>query len=193
MGRSERTPTDTLKKVYDQLGQLLDRGDNTFIEEGPSIVKDALSDPAFLEGIETESAVNSYTRAKVLGAPGEHIIRFMEWPPEYTLMPHEHNGRPCFEVLVEGTLVLTDMELIPVSDDRYELKPRAVTVCHEGDAGVIDPRNGNDVHAVYSPERTRSLHIYPDDKYYAYGYVPENPNDPHSDYYLRERFELDTK
>lgn len=113
----------------------------------------------------------------------------MEWPPEYTLMPHEHHGRPCFEVLVEGTLVLTDMHATRVDENRYELHPGGVTVCTAGDAGVVDPRQGDDIHAVYSPERARSLHFYPDDAHYSYGYVLDDETDT----YHRERFELDTE
>lgn len=185
-------PNGEVEAVYDRLGDLLDRGDDAFVEDGPGIVQDALSDPGFLDGVETIPAVDSYTRAKVVGGPGNHVIRYMEWPPEYSLMPHEHHGRPCFEVLVEGTLVLTDMTPVEVEDGRYEMEPGDVTVCREGDAGVVDPRTGNCVHAVYSPERTKSLHCYPDDKYYSYGYVPEDESNAEHDYYRRERFELDT-
>jgi hypothetical protein len=30
-----------------------------------------------------------------------HVTRSTEWLPEYALCPHEHHGRPCFEVIVE--------------------------------------------------------------------------------------------
>lgn len=191
MGATEYAPNEQVRNVYDRLGELLEQGDDAFVEEGPAVVRNALSDPGFLDGVETEPAVDSYTRAKVIGGPGDHVIRYMEWPPEYSLMPHEHHGRPCFEVLVEGTLVLTDVDAVEVEDGRYELEPGEVTVCRQGDAGVVDPRTGNDVHAVYSPERTRSLHCYPDDKYHSFGYVPEDETDPTNDYYVRERFELE--
>lgn len=183
---SDVAAATTIREVYDRLGDLLDRGDDAFIEEGPAVVQDALSNPAFLDGVEPEPAEDSYTRTKVIGDPGDHVIRYMEWPPEYTLMPHEHHGRPCFEVLVEGTLALTDMRPEQLEGDRYELDPGAVTICRDGDAGVVDPRTGHDVHAVYSPERTRSLHCYPDDAHYSYGYVLQD-----DDTYRRERFELD--
>jgi hypothetical protein len=182
-----------MKAVYDRLGELLDRGDDAFIEEGLVVIQEALQDPGFLNGVETEPAVDSYTRAKVIGGgPEDHVIRYMEWPPEYSLLPHEHHGRPCFEVLVEGMLVLTDMEPVEVADSRYELHPGDVTVCRQGEAGVVDPRTGHDVHAVYSPERCRSLHCYPNDKSYSFGYVPENESDPENDRYVRKRFDLDS-
>lgn len=191
MGATDLAPNPEVKRVYDRLGELLDRGDDAFIEEGPAVVQEALTDPDFLDGVRTEPAVDSYTRAKVIGEPDEHVIRYMEWPPEYTLMPHEHHGRPCFEVLVEGTLALTDMEPREIEDGRYRMDVGDITVCNEGEAGVVDPRTGQDVHAVYSPERTRSLHCYPDDKFHSYGYVPEDESDPSNDYYRRKRFELD--
>jgi len=34
----------------------------------------------------------------------------MKWLPEYALLPHEHHGRPCFEVIVKGQLLITDLE-----------------------------------------------------------------------------------
>jgi|GEM_PF-5754038 len=184
-------PNERIETVYDRLGDLLKEGDDAFVEDGPGIVKEALSEPGFLDGVETEPATDSYTRAKVIGEPGGHVIRYMEWPPEYTLMPHEHHGRPCFEVLVDGTLALTDMVPTEVEEGRYEMDIEGITTCRENDAGVVDPRTGNDVHAVYSPERTRSLHCYPDDAFHSYGYVQEDEDDPSNDYYRRERFELD--
>lgn len=191
MGATELAPNGKVREVYDRLGELLERGDDAFVEDGPALVQEALDDPEFLDDVESEPAVDSYTRAKVIGEPGEHVIRYMEWPPEYSLLPHEHHGRPCFEVLVEGTLVLTDMEPTEVADGRYEMEMGEISVCREGEAGVVDPRTGNDVHAVYSPERTRSLHCYPDDKFHSFGYVPEDEEDPSNDYYRRKRFELD--
>lgn len=192
MGSTELAPNKSVATVYDQLGQLLEQGDDAFIEEGPRIIQDALQNTNFLENVETNAAVDSYTRAKVIGNPGDHVIRYMEWPPEYSLMPHEHHGRPCFEVLVDGTLVLTDMEPHEMDEKRYEMEIGEVTICRTADAGIVDPRTGNDVHAVYSPERTRSIHCYPDDKFYSYGYIPEDETDPANDYYLRQRFELDS-
>lgn len=194
MNASEQTPNTLVRDLYDRLGDLLQRGDDAYIEEGPALVQDALADPGFLDGIETETAVDKYTRAKVIGDPGKHVIRYMEWPPEYALMPHEHHGRPCFEVLIDGTLVLTEMHPETAGDGRYEMEVGDVTVCRAGEAAVVDPRDGDDVHAVYSPERSRSLHCYPSDEFHSYGYVPADENDENdapTDYYRRERFELD--
>lgn len=189
MAITEMQPSAAVRDVYEQLGELLERGDDAFIEEGPEIVQDAVEDPEFLEGLSTERATDSYTRAKVIGEPGKHVIRFMEWPPEYALMPHEHHGRPCFEVLVDGTLFLANMDVTEVENDRYELEVCDTEVCTTGDAGVVDPRTGCDVHAVYSPTRSRSLHIYPDDNYTGVGYVPDEEA-TEQDLYLRKEFQL---
>jgi hypothetical protein len=188
MAVQESQPSGSFRDVYEQLGVLLARSDDAFIEEGPGIVQDALDDPTFLEGIETEPATDSYTRAKAMGEPGEHVVRFMEWPPEFPLMPHEHHGRPCFEVLVAGTLFLANMDVDPVEDDRYELSVRETTVCRPGDAGIVDPRTGSDVHSVYSPVRARSLHFYPDDNYSGHGYVLDEESE--RDLYERREFTL---
>lgn len=208
---SKQVPNDRCLAVYEQLGSLLDDGDDAFIEKGPDVVADAIQDPAFFEGVVSEYATDSYTRMKVIGRPGEHVIRYMEWPPEYSLLPHEHHGRPCFEVLVTGTLFLADMAVEQVDDRRYRLNVIDTSVCGPGDTGVVDPRTGTEIHSVYSPERTRSLHVYPDDKHYSYGYVLEDstvdsdtdvggvsdvdnanaPDAADSDVYVRKRFELD--
>lgn len=189
MAATEMQPSAAVREVYDELGTLLDRSDDAFIEEGPGLVQEAIEDPEFLDGLSTERATDSYTRAKVIGDPGEHVIRFMEWPPEYALMPHEHHGRPCFEVLVDGTLFLANMDVEEVEDERYEMSVRGTEVCTSGDAGIVDPRDGCDVHTVYSPCRSRSLHIYPDDNYSAFGYVPDE-SEPERDLYIRKEFQL---
>jgi hypothetical protein len=188
MAPSGTEPNEKVVSVYQTLGDLLEEGDDAFIEEGPEVVQSAIEDPAFFDGVSTEHATDSYTRAKVIGREGEHVIRYMEWPPEYALMPHEHHGRPCFEVLVEGNLFLANMEATDVEDGRYTLDVTDTDVCWPGDAGIVDPRDGSDIHSVYSPVRTRSLHCYPDDNYYGVGYVPADDAD--GDLYEREKFQL---
>ncbi|WP_049923111.1 hypothetical protein [Halopiger djelfimassiliensis] len=187
MATSRTAPNERVRDTYDRLAALLEQGDDAFIEEGPSILQDAIEDEAFFDGVETEHAEESYTRRLVHRESDGPVIRFMEWPPEYTLMPHEHHGRPCFEVLVDGQLFLADMEAENVSGNEYELDVIDGTVCGPGEAGVVDPRTGTDIHAVYSPVRTRSLHVYPDDNHYGIGYVPTEAS---NDRYRSERFQL---
>lgn len=181
-------PNPAVRTLYDRLGDLLAVSDDAFVERGPALLQDAIADPDFFDGVETEPAeANSYTRQKVIGDPGDHVIRFMEWPPGYSLLPHEHHGRPCFEVLVDGLLVVVDMAAEPVGTDRYELSVFDSDILQPGDAAVVDPRV-NDIHAVYSPVRSRSLHVYPDDAAFAVGYCSTDSDD---DEYVRTRFDLD--
>jgi hypothetical protein len=182
-------PNELVRNVYDQLGDLLREGDAAFVEEGPSLLRRAISQPGFFDGVETITATDKYTRAKVIGTD-QHVIRFMEWPPEYALMPHEHHGRPCFEVMVDGQLLLADMDAEEVAEEeeRYRLDVVDTTTAGPGDSAVVDPRE-NEIHTVYSPVRSRSLHVYPSDNCHSVGYVPveETTSD---DRYERKRFEI---
>lgn len=187
MATTSSAPNDRVDTVYDRLSDLLARGDDVFVEEGPAVLQEAIDDRAFFEGVDTERAVEEYTRSLVYREPDGPVIRYMEWPPEYSLLPHEHHGRPCFEVLVDGRLFLADMEATELADGEYTLEVVGTEVCGPGDAGVVDPRDGSDIHAVYSPVRSRSLHVYPDDNHYGIGYVRTEGDD---DRYRRERFEL---
>jgi hypothetical protein len=185
---STTAPNPAVREVYDELGELLDRGDDVFIEEGPPLLQEAIERDGFFENVTTDPAApDEYTREKVVGDPGEHVIRFMEWPPEYTLMPHEHHGRPCFEVLVEGHLVLSDMERTQVGDNEYTFEVIDSTTAWPGESAVVDPRK-NEIHAVYSPVRSKSLHVYPEDNWKACGYVVKEEND--ADIYDRREFQL---
>jgi len=192
MSQHRSAPNPVVRDVYEELGALLEQGDDVFVEEGPALVTSAMAEPGFFDGVDTEHASpGEYTRAKVIGEPGRHVIRYMEWPPEYTLCPHEHHGRPCFEVLVDGLLSVVDMEPQPVDDEHYTMAVRDAEVTRPGESAVVDPRE-NEVHAVYSPVRSRSLHVYPDDNYHAYGYelVADGDGRGDRDLYTRERFEL---
>jgi hypothetical protein len=184
--RSE-DPNPVVRETYDRLGRLLDEGDDVFVEEGPAVLQEAIGRDGFFENVTTdEAAPDEYTRNKVIGDEGEHVIRYMEWPPEYALMPHEHHGRPCFEVVTEGHLVCTDLERRAV-DGGYEFDVIGSSVARAGESAVIDPRK-NEIHTVYTPVRSRSLHVYPSDSWTAYGYVLDD--DREDDVYRRQEFEL---
>jgi len=184
-------PNPIVRETYEELGDLLDRGDDVLVEEGPAVLTEAIERPGFFDGVETEHAEpGEYTRAKVIGEPGRHVIRYMEWPPEYSLLPHEHHGRPCFEVLVDGLLSVIDVEPRRVGENEYVMRVLDTEITRPGESAVVDPRV-NDVHAVYSPVRSRSLHVYPDDSYHAHGYVHDAAaSDAERDVYRRERFQL---
>lgn len=192
MTESVRTrANERIQDVYDELGELLERGDDVFVEEGPALLREAIDGSGFFDGVETDYAERgTYTRNKIIGEPGEHVIRFMEWPPEYALMPHEHHGRPCFEVLVEGRLVISDLEPTKAGDGEYTFDVIDTTIAEPSEAAIVDPRE-NEIHAVYSPVRSRSLHVYPDDNWKAYGYVLKGDNEDYEeDVYVREEFQL---
>jgi hypothetical protein len=186
---ADADPNPVVRAVYDELGELLARGDDVFVEEGPELLEAAVEREGFFENVTTDPATpDEYTRRKVIGDPGEHVIRFMEWPPEYALCPHEHHGRPCFEVLVEGHLVLSDVEPVPAGDDCYTVEVLETTVTEPGESAVVDPRE-NEVHAVYSPVRSKSVHVYPDDSWRAYGYAHVG-EEAGRDLYERREFTL---
>jgi hypothetical protein len=187
MATKTKAPNERVGAVYDRLAALLEQGDDTFIEEGPSVLQAAIEEEGFFEGVDTERACGEYTRNLVYREADGPVIRFMEWPPEYALMPHEHHGRPCFEVLVDGQLFLANMDIEEVEPEEYTLDVVETEVCGPGDAGVVDPRNGSDIHAVYSPVRSCSLHVYPDDSHYGIGYIQ---TDDDNDHYERKKFQL---
>ncbi|MFB6300035.1 MAG: hypothetical protein ABEH65_07220 [Halobacteriales archaeon] len=186
---SQRDPNPLVREVYDELGELLNQGDDVFVEEGPDLLKEAITQDGFFENVTTDPAApDEYTREKVIGDPGEHVIRFMEWPPEYTLMPHEHHGRPCFEVLVDGHLMLADLERTQVGENAYTFDLIDSEITEPGESAIVDPRQC-EIHAVYSPVRSKSLHVYPDDNWTAYGYVPKDDT-ADNDIYERREFQL---
>jgi hypothetical protein len=155
-----------VRELYDELGTLLEDGDDRFIEDGPDLLQAFMQKDGFFDGVDTIPAADgAYTRKRIIGGGQEdrQVIRFMEWPPDHHLPPHEHHGRPCFEVLVEGELAVTDMERDHVAGDRYRLTPIDQYTVTSGEAGIIDPRQ-TDIHEVRTTERSRSLHVYPVDK-----------------------------
>jgi len=184
-------PNGKVRAVYDELSELLEQGDDVFVEEGPDLLKEAISESGFFKGVSSEYAEQGeYTRKKVIGDPGEHVIRYMEWPPEFPLLPHEHHGRPCFEVLVEGHLALSELERTQVGENEYTFDVIDTTITRPGESAVVDPRE-NEIHAVYSPVRSRSLHVYPDDNWKAYGYVlKKDTGESGTDIYERKEFQL---
>lgn len=184
-------PNPVVRDLYDRLGELLQEGDDAFVEHGPELLQAAIRDPDFFDDVATDPAPpDTYTRRKVVGDEGGHVIRFMEWPPGYALMPHEHHGRPCFEVLVDGLLTIVNMRPEEIDADLYELTALDTEVVRPGETTVVDPRV-SDVHAVYSPVRSRSLHVYPDDASHAFGYCLVEESENESDHYRRLRFDLD--
>jgi len=179
--------SDNLMRVlYDRLGVVLRQGDDAFIERGPPLVKEFfLGNPEVLDDLRIKPATNGYTRAKVIGDKDKHVIRFMEWAPDCYLLPHEHHGRPCFEFLVEGQLVIHDFVSQEIEDSKFMLKLIRRYVAKPGDFAVVDPRV-TEIHSVLSNgTRSRSLHFYPEDNYFTSAYV-----ETRKDVYHRKRLDL---
>jgi len=173
-----------IKELYSKLGTILEEGDDAFITKGPLMVRKYFSKKDFLKALKTNPAKNGYTRVKVIGENGKHVIRFMEWAPGFNLMPHEHHGRPCFELLVSGQTVVSDMLTTQVKDDLYKLKVIQTKIVNPGEFAVVDPRI-TQIHSVFSPVRSTSVHFYPSDNYSNFGYIL-NENDS----YIRTEFKL---
>lgn len=159
-----------VRQVYEDLGRLLEAGDDVFIEQGPDLLKQACADPAFLAGVAFVEADGRYTRTKVIGDPGRHVIRGMVWPGEFYLIPHEHHGRPCFEVVLDGLLKIYYYRAIPKEGEVYELEAMMELLVGTGEHAVIDPRI-TEVHAVRSMRKSRAIHVYPQDKDVGYGFI----------------------
>ncbi|MFB6360100.1 MAG: hypothetical protein ABEH59_02135 [Halobacteriales archaeon] len=44
-------PNPIVREVYDDLGRLLDEGDDVFIEEGPALLKEAIARDGFFRNL----------------------------------------------------------------------------------------------------------------------------------------------
>lgn len=178
--------SDIVDALYDDLTEVAEEGDAALLDEGPEILQSYIED-GLLDEVEPERASDGYTRKKIIGGDEDDVVvRFMEWPAEFSLMPHEHHGRPCFEVVTDGELAIADMEP-QEREDGYEMELLETYVAREGDVGLVDPED-NEVHAVYSPVRSRSIHVYPVDPDTAVGYELVDAED---DLYERRTFTLD--
>lgn len=173
----------TLRQLYDRLGDILKKGDDIFIREGPLLLKDYFEN-GHLKGLQSRPASTGYTRKKVMGDQGKHVIRFMEWSPGFSIFPHEHHGRPCFEFLVSGNLIVSDFLPAQNGKNEFTLELLKTHVVNPGQFAIVDPRI-TQVHSVFSPVRSRSLHVYPEDNYFTMGYIHNG-----DDTYQRREFDL---
>ena len=81
------------------------------------------SSSRFLNNVEfKETNSDKYTRTKVIGEGGKPVIRAMRWPAEYELMPHEHHGRPCMELIVSGNMEVKDIKAKATQCNKYILE-----------------------------------------------------------------------
>jgi hypothetical protein len=85
--------------------------------------------------------------------------------------------------------VLADLERIDLGDGSYGFNVLNAKIAEPGDSAVIDPRE-NEIHSVYSPVRSKSIHVYLSDEWSAYGYVLTNSETDGTDVYERREFQL---
>ena len=176
-----------IQDLYGKFSNLLSISDNAFIEEGPTLLKHIFEEQGLeklMAGIRYKYPQDGYTRTKLIGEKGKQVIRFMEWPFSYYLHPHEHHGRPCFEILIYGKLEVIDFKPVEVGEGRYKLDFFKRDVLNPGQVGIIDPRI-TEVHSVRSLKKSGSLHVYPSDENYTTAYIFI-----HKELYGKERFEL---
>jgi len=153
------------KEVYKPLGDILkEEGDGGFIKKGPDIVFSFFKKhPQKLYSLKSKYAEEGYTRKKVICDDGLHAVRCMEWCPNAVSPIHEHGGRPCFDIVLEG-----ELDIVDYSPNRegnlfrlVEKKRYSVSV---GDFVKVDPFKGGEIHEVINGRvRSRSLHFYPID------------------------------
>ena len=84
--------------------------------------------------------------------------------------------------------MVTDLERTQLSDGTYTFDTLDTTIVCLGDSAVIDPRQ-NEVHSIYSPVRSKSLHVYPEDNWKAYKCVLQE-SEKDADIYERQEFQL---
>lgn len=155
------------EEVYERLGTVLsNEGDEGFITKGPGIVKEFYTKhPEIFQSLETKHAESGYTRKKVICDNGKHAVRFMEWSHGSESPIHEHGGRPCFDIVIEGELVITDLKATKIDEeDKYKLEEVKKYTVGSGEFVIVDHREEIEIHIVKSPNgKSKSLHFYPID------------------------------
>ena len=178
------------KEVYEPLGEILkNKGDDGFISEGPKLLKTFYDkNCANMNAIESDHAEYDYTRKRVICENGLHAIRCMEWAPGASSAIHEHGGRPCFDIVLEGELEIIDYFVEHIEGEKYNLTEIKRYSAQIGDLVIVNPIDSNsEVHTVVNgSRRSRSLHCYPIDHQSLGVYTSEG------DYYVRSECTLAT-
>lgn len=157
----------TIEKLYLQLRESMKKGDKKFIYYATAALRDG-----FLEGIFSSlhfdpAPPGKYTRKKIMGTTEDDlVIRAMEWN-SVCVPPHEHHGRPCFEIILGGVFRVT-MWSASKKREGYALRAGAIHSLHPGDVAVLT--HDENIHSVECGGVGRSLHIYPLDKPFTYVY-----------------------
>lgn len=175
--------SNALRRFYDQMGDLFQRPVSVLLERGPAILRRCMEDPEFRACLRFSRAEGRYSR-RIMIHDATHVVLGMEWPPGHVLMPHEHQGNSCFEFVVSGQQVVTDWVGKPHPSGDYLLEPLRTRLVNPNEHALIDAAI-TDIHSVYTPIRTRSIHVYPQNDSETFGYVLTQ-----DDRYRRECFPL---
>ena len=155
------------KDVYEPIGRILDSvGDAGFITEGPLVIEDFYKrHREILESFGTKPAIRGYTRKKIICENGRHAARCMEWAPDAVSSIHEHGGRPCFDIVLEGRLKIVDYFPERIEGNLFELREVNKYEVGPGEMVLVNPiKDKSEVHMVMnSGVRSRSIHFYPID------------------------------
>jgi len=173
-----------LDEFYEKVCRVFERGGDVSIREGPDLVANYLNKRAFVEILESRPVDRGYSRNFLCGGGDKPVIYVMQWSPGYVLMPHEHHGRSCFEFVLSGQHVVSDWMVERKTDDLFHLDLLQTHVVDPGQCAIVDAKH-TDVHSVYTPVRSTSLHVYAADYQSSFGYVLED-----DDLFLRREFAL---
>ena len=174
---------------YEELADLLQEGSTAVDKEGPALLTRLMQTPGAFESLEFLPAADKYTRNRVYIRGDGPVIYVMEWPPGSVLMPHDHHDEFCFEYLLEGQLVITNWIAEPLSPEdntpeRFNLKLHNTKIVEPGETASVN-RAVTDIHSVYAPVRTHTIHVYEHDHSSAFGFVRND-----DDSYTRTEFVL---
>ena len=147
-----------LQTFYRQIEELVEHSDQRFLEQGPSLLEKAAQDTRFLRAV--EEARGDQMRAVVMGEVGKPVIVAWNWPLDFSLRPHEHHGKSCFDIGTQGQFVVVNY--MPHEEEKgvFTLEEWGTQVVNPGQIARVDPRV-TEVHSVYCPLGATSIHVYP--------------------------------
>jgi len=182
-----------LCELYSKLECSLRESDGSFLEHGKRAVRDYAFHNGYLrsdvvEGIEFDDPGKCYSRRKILGDEGKHVILDMNWSPDFSLFAHEHGKRPCIMLIVEGHMYVTDFEAVRITHDKYQLNEIGHHELFPGDIGTVDPVG--DIHSMDVITPSKTLHFYAEDRKSCFGYLKPKDQAQDDGLFFRKEFQL---
>lgn len=92
---------------------------------------------------------------------GGYTIMAMTWGPGQGTPIHDHSGMWCVEAVWNGSIEVTQYELVGSEGDHYRLEPRTTMRAGIGSAGSLIPPH--EYHTIRNPspdETAVTIHIY---------------------------------